>query len=436
VLQYCKLVKLVNESPQTKLRLGQGGEDVTDVREAPTEKATRYSGYSSYSYLDAGTDYRVFDLAAEVDRVPSSPVSVSSEQEARVRDIFQQHVIISLHEHPTTVPDDTAEIFEYRRQNRDFTAYRGLSISGLDAVFDNLMDGTALVTSKSGWKWDDVVMDLGMRQCDIAHQDFLVWAGSVSDILRAKANGQIAWIPSLEAATPIENELDRIDILYGLGVRMMGIAYSEGNTLGAGLREPRDGGLTIFGQQAVRRMNQLGIAIDVSHSGDQTALDTIERSTKPIFITHAGARSLWQSSRLKPDEVIIACAQKGGVIGIEAAPHTTLTPKHRSHSIESIMEHFEYCVALVGIDHVTFGPDTLFGDHVGLHHAFAAQLSIAQSRKGTDFEEVAYVDGLENPGEGLLNCARWMVVQGYSDTDIAKAMGGNSLRVLHEVWWQ
>jgi membrane dipeptidase len=404
--------------------------------DAPTSKKTRYSGYTSYSYLDPGADFRVFTLAREIDRVPSNPVPVTPEQEERVRRIFRDNVIISLHEHPATVPEDVGEIFEYRRQNRDFTAYEGLSISGLDAVFDNLMDGTALITSKNGWKWDDIVFDLGMRQCDVAHQDFLVWAGSVEDILRAKAAGQLAWIPSLEAATPIENELDRLDILYGLGVRMTGIAYSEGNTLGAGLREPRDGGLTVFGRQAVRRMNQLGLAIDLSHSGDQTALDTIELSEKPVFITHAGARALWPSTRLKPDEVIIACAQKGGVIGIEAAPHTTLTPKHSRHSIESIMEHFEYCVSLVGIDHVAFGPDTLFGDHVGLHHAFAAQLSIAQSRQGTAFEEVEYVDGIENPGEGLLNCARWMVSHGYSDGDIARAMGGNTLRVLKEVWWR
>jgi membrane dipeptidase len=124
------------------------------------------------------------------------------------------------------------------------------------------------------------------------------------------------------------------------------------------------------------------------------------------------------------------------VIGIEAAPHTSLTQAHPEHSIESIMEHFEYCISLVGIDHVTFGPDTVFGDHVGLHHAFAAQLSIAQAHEGRSFQEVEYVDGIENPGEGLLNCARWMVKHGYSDDDIAKAMGGNTLRVLKEVWWR
>lgn len=398
-------------------------------------KGARYSGYTSYSYLEAGRDYRQFTLAREVDRVPSSRVAVGDEQERHIQDLFAKNVIISLHEHPTLVPEDVSQIFEYRREHRDVTAYAGLSRSGLDAVFDNLNDGTALITSKNGWKWDDIIFDLGMRCCDIAHQDFLVQARSVGDILAAKAAGQIAWFPVLEASTPIENELDRLDILYGLGIRMMGIAYSEGNALGAGLREPRDGGLTIFGRQAVRRMNQLGIAIDVSHSGDQTALDTIEVSTKPIFITHAGARALWPSARLKPDDVIKACASKGGVIGIEAAPHTTLTQAHPQHSIESVMEHFEYCVSLVGIDHVTLGPDTLFGDHVGLHHAFSAQLSIEHSHKGQSFTEVEYVDGLENPGEGYWNCARWLVAHGYGDEDIVKALGGNTLRVLRDVWW-
>src|SRR5256886_14580796 len=106
-----------------------------------------------------------------------------------------------------------------------------------------------------------------MRMGDIAHQDFVVRGESIEDIKRAKENGQIAFIASLEAATAIENEVDRLDILYGLGIRSSGIAYSEANTLGSRLREGRGGGLTEFGRQAGRRMNKLGIAIAISHSG-------------------------------------------------------------------------------------------------------------------------------------------------------------------------
>jgi membrane dipeptidase len=81
-----------------------------------------------------------------------------------------------------------------------------------------------------------------MRMGDIAHQEFVIRGESLDDLTRAKEKGQIAFIASLEAATAIENEVDRLDILYGLGIRSSGIAYSEANALGSGLREGRDGG--------------------------------------------------------------------------------------------------------------------------------------------------------------------------------------------------
>jgi membrane dipeptidase len=233
---------------------------------------------------------------------------------------MEDHLVISLHDHLDVMPEDPQQIFDYCHHGREWTGYEGLSVSGLDAVFDCLMDGTAVITSKAGWKWSDVIADLGMRLCDIGHQDMLIRASRAGDIYAAKHNGQIAFIPALEAATPIENELDRLDVLYGLGIRSSGIAYSEANTLGSGLRERSDGGLTDFGRAAVQRMNKLGIAIDVSHSGDQTSLDTISVSSAPVFITHAGARALWPTRRMKPDDVLRKCAEKGGVIGIEALP--------------------------------------------------------------------------------------------------------------------
>ncbi len=395
-----------------------------------------YKGYKSYQYLEAGVDYKAFELVDEIGRVEPFTYPVSEAQEARVERLFEENIVISLHDHCFVAPKNLEDFFEFRRQGRDWTGYEGLSHSGLDAVFDAMMDGTAMITSKAGWKWDDIITDIGLRLSDIAHQDMVVLALTTEDIVRAKANGQIGFIVSLESSSMIENELDRIDILYGIGVRSMGIAYSEGNSLGAGLREAGDGGLTQFGREAVKRMNKLGIAIDISHSGDQTALDTIETSNRPVFITHAGARALWNTRRLKPDEVIKACAEKGGVIGIEAAPHTTLTPKNTRHSIEPFMEHVEYVADLVGIDHVALGPDVLFGDHVGLHRLLAGPLSIGKSHAGVEYERVEYVEGLENPAEAFPNIVRWLVTHGYSDGDIAKIIGGNIMRALREVWWK
>lgn len=394
----------------------------------------RYQGYRSFQYLEPGIDYKAFPMAAEVGRVKSNPVEVNEAQEARVQKIFSNNIVISLHDHCFIAPEDLEKFLEFRRWGRDWTGYEGLAISGLDCVFDNLMNGTAMITSRGGWKWDDVIFDLGMRLSDIAHQDMVVLATTTEDIRRAKANEQIAFVVSLEGAAMIENELDRIDVLYGLGVRCLGIAYSEGNALGAGLKEPQDGGLTVFGRKAVERMNKLGIAIDISHSGDQTSMDTIKLSKQPIFITHAGARALWDSPRLKPDHIIKACAERGGVIGIEAAPHTTISQKNPKHSIDSFMEHFEYCVDLVGIEHVTFGPDVLFGDHVGLHKALSATLSLGASKGKHPYPQVEFVDGVENPAEAFPNIVRWLVKHNYSDEEIAKVIGGNTMRVLEEVW--
>jgi membrane dipeptidase len=242
----------------------------------------------------------------------------------------------------------------------------------------------------------------------------------------------------MEGAAMIENDLDRIDLLHGFGLRSIGITYSESNALGSGLKEERDGGLTRFGRRAVERMNRVGLLIDCSHCGDRTTLDTVECSEKPIVLSHIGARALWDSKRLAPDNVLEAVAAKGGVIGIEAAPHTTLTRKHRVHSIESFMEHFEYVKSLVGIDHVGFGPDTVYGDHVGLHRTYAAALSLKESRAqsvpGQEYEEVEYVAGIENPTEGSHNIVRWLVKHGYSDYDIEKVMGTNALRVMSQAW--
>jgi membrane dipeptidase len=186
-------------------------------------------------------------------------------------------------------------------------------------------------------------------------------------------------------------------------------------------------------------MNEVGMAIDCAHSSPQTTLDTIEASGKPIFLTHTGARSVWNIKRLAPDEVLKACAGKGGVIGIEAAPHTTMSTKRPGHDLETYMEHFEYIRDLVGIDHVAFGPDTLYGDHVGLHHVYSDALSIDASHEGHEggspaYEEVEYVKGLENPTEASKNILRWLVEHEYAERDIKKVLGENVLRVLKEVW--
>lgn len=139
-------------------------------------------------------------------------------------------------------------------------------------------------------------------------------------------------------------------------------------------------------------------------------------------------------------------------MAVEAAPNLTATDKHPLHSIESYMEHIEYCIDLIGIDHVGCGPDTLYSDHVGLYLSnleTSKKLGLGHysrpDRKekarflGIDMDikalkKLKYVRGMENPTECLQNVARWMVKHGYSDEEIAKIIGGNAIRLLKQVW--
>jgi membrane dipeptidase len=364
---------------------------------------------------------------------PPTPPGLTGEQEQRSRRLLADSIVISLHDHPVRFPLRMEETPEYNRTGRQHAAYAGLAASGMTVVFDNMMNGTACVTGNAPWRWDDVITDLGMRQADLAQQREVMVIRTVADIDQAHRSGRVGLVFGLEAATPIENEIDRLGVLYGLGVRQIGIAYSDANALGSGLAETSDGGLTAFGRRAVTRMNRLGLAIDVSHSSDRTALDVCRHSDQPVFLTHAGARAVWDTARMKPDDVLRAVAETGGVIGMSAAPHTTLSAAHPRHSIESVMDHFRYCVDLVGVEHVAFGPDTLYGDHVQLHRIFAHLLSLGASR-GPDFEPVAYVEGMENPTENFANICGWLVRHGYDDETIRAVIGGNIYRALQAVW--
>lgn len=406
----------------------------------------KYSGYKAYQFLEPGIDYKTFKFREAILKKWSYKFPLSKAEEERTEEILEKNIVISLHEHPVLYPADITQAPEHYHEGRAFIAYEALSQSGLDCVFDNLMDGSCNIYTKHGWDWLGTIHDLGMRLCDIAHQDFVIQCKEVKDTEEAFKTGKLAWVPVIESASCIENEVDRIDILYGLGIRSIGICYSESNMLGSGLREKRDGGLTDFGYDCVKRMNKVGMLIDVGHTSDQTALDTIEASGKPIVISHRGAKALTPTRRMSSDEVLKALSERGGVIGVETAGFGLRTKNHPEDGLEGFMEHVEYCIELIGIDHVGCGPDTLYGDHAGLYRSRAKRLKTDgfghyerplppdHFDSGRLAQTIEFIKGLENPSECLINVTRWLVKHGYSDQEIAKIIGGNALRLLKEVW--
>lgn len=406
-----------------------------DKSESKTQARLKQCGaYTSYQYISS--DSRpTYDYVDQYERQPGIRMNWPEDVEDTAQAFEETHTIVSAHDHLSLRPKDPSLFAEYRRNGREATPYQGMARSGVDLFFDGGPAAVSMIRSHTPFAWDDAVSDLGMRASDWAHQDFAVPIGGMAD-LRALRRDQVGIVPTLETATPIGNDVDRLDILYGLGLRMIGVAYSESNALASGLSEEADGGLTHLGRRAIRRMNELGIMIDVSHTADRSARDVIESSEDPVSITHAGARALWNTSRMKPDEVIRAVAASGGFIGVEAAPHTTLTAAHPHHSLESVMEHMEYCIELVGIDHVAFGPDTNFGDHAAWHREFGPLFGIGGESKEQHppYDPVEYVSGCENPGESVPNMVRWCFAHGYSENDVAKLAGENVLRVAQQVW--
>lgn len=399
-------------------------------------KIKNYSGYTSYQYLRAGEDFRTFKMAKQIGRVKSMKVELDKKQEEDANKFMDDNILLSLHDHPMVFPEDITQTSDYIKTGRIITGYEGLAVSRLDAIFDDMTDGMGGIMSSRGWKMDDVVYELGMKHSDYAHQDMVVRCERADDIVNAHKNNKIAMIPTIETSTPIENELDRLDVLYGLGVRSMGLVYHESNLLGSGRGERKDGGLTYFGEDAVERMNRLGILIDVSHCSIQTELDAMDASSKPIILSHCATSISSPDSiaNFQPDKVFQKLADIGGVAGLMVAGTGAPTVNHNIGDLESYMEQVEHLIDMIGIDHVAVGPDLLFGDHVGLYKMWFRAIKWDDGERYLkSADSVDFVDGMESSPD-FQNIVRWLLKNGYSNNEIAKVVGGNVINVLKKVW--
>lgn len=277
--------------------------------------------------------------------------------------------------------------------------------------------------------FDESMELLGRYRAIVAAQPGLVSATRAEDIREANQEGKQAIMYQLEPQSFGRN-LDRIDIAYGLGVRMMLLTFNTKNYLGDGCAERADNGLSYLGIELVERLNNMGILIDLSHCGVQTTLDAVKFSKDPVLANHTGARALNPPcTRLKTDEEIGAIAAKGGLIGISAIPNQLSSEPEQG--IEDMLNHIDYVVKLVGVDHVAIGLDNTFADQVAHHRELAKSKSVDLERSGIKLV-ADYMYGIESPLEWK-NIVRGLVSRGYSDEEIEKIIGGNALRLIEDV---
>jgi len=359
-----------------------------------------------------------FALAAQVGRVPSMRLPLDQQQELRFKGLMDDLLLIDVHQHPMVLTADANELPAYFRGNAYAWAFEAVKAGGWTTVATaNLLSCLGKEPDASFSRFGDLVDEIGMMLADIHKQ-----AGQVSkitrsqDILAARQAGQVGFLPTVEYLA-IGTELHHVDVLYGIGVRLAGLTYMRKSVIGDGQYERTDCGLSDFGMDVVRRMNDLGMAIDLSHVGVRTALEAIELSNVPTVFSHNAAATIRATRRARGDEELRACAAKGGLLCVTAVPNALSDDPHQD--INCVLDHYDYFVNLVGIDHVGIGTDTQVGDHVGFHR-------VLLGRNAPDSLPAAYLDGLESPTDGP-NIIRGLIARGYDDAAIRKIAGQNAL---------
>ena len=260
-----------------------------------------------------------------------------------------------------------------------------------------------------------------------------------ADLDRAKAEGRVGIIMGLQNVRPIADELDRLYFFRRLGLRIMQLTYNFRNAFGDGCLETEEAGLTILGREAIRIMNEIGIAIDLSHVGQRTMLGAIEASSQPVIVTHANARALANLERNKTDNIIKAVAQKGGVIGASIyGPMCWDQNPARKPTIDDYIRHLEHIVNIAGIEGVAFGTDLATGTNYQ-HMAFER----SHWRRWEGINRFNRIFGEEIPARYLADCNKHsdlpkvteaLVRRGWKEEQIRGYLGANLKRVLNRIW--
>ncbi|UXI66744.1 dipeptidase [Tahibacter amnicola] len=283
--------------------------------------------------------------------------------------------------------------------------------------------------------FEAAVADIAAAQGLIdAHPDRFLKILRAEDLDRARRERKLGIIFSFEAATPLEDKLDRIDLFRQMGVRIMQLSYNRTSPLAVGCLDGDEKGLTPLGRQAIERMNSLGVAVDLSHTNAASTAQGIAASTKPVLITHGGCRALHDHPRNKFDREMRAMAEKGGVMGIYMLPF--LTEESRQPSLEDYIAHVAHALKVCGEDHVGIGSDVPFdalteADIAGIRAAVAERKAKGISAPGED--RPPYIPEL-NSARKLETVTDALLRRGYSPRIAEKVLGTNFRDAFARIW--
>ncbi len=277
------------------------------------------------------------------------------------------------------------------------------------------------------------------NSADAPGSDVLI-ARTTADIERAKRENKKAIIITFQDPQCVENSIDKLRVMYELGLRVMQMTYNKSNYIGTGCTETVDGGLTDFGREALAKMNEWGIVADVSHCGHKTTTDVLKASKKPIVISHSCPLALTKNLRNKTDEELLLLKENNGVIGLSSwGPLCWRNNIEKGRpSLSDYVDHIDYVVNLIGIDHVGFGSDSTPDDTkdekgvVTQSTLYGGVVADYNKYVGTNPDE-RYAIHADGPWD-LEYIFEEMRKRGYSEEDIRKYAGGNFMRVFKDNW--
>jgi len=299
--------------------------------------------------------------------------------------------------------------------------------SGITAVNFTISDPT----------FEGTVANMGAVEALVEqHPEAFLIVRRHSDIARAKRENMIGIMPGFQYTAFLEENPERIGLFRQFGVRIMQLTYNNRSIFGDGCLEPGNAGLSKAGMAAIRKMNALGVAVDLSHSGYRTTAEAIAESAKPVLITHSGCAAVYAHPRNKPDEILKSLADRGGYFGVYLMPYVVASPTVPTR--EHVLDHLVHALNVCGSDHVGIGSDGAIQKTVltpeqkaAFDRDIARRKALGIGAPGED--RYPYVPDLNGPDHMEIIAAE-LAKRGQPAAVIERVLGANFHRVIGEIW--
>jgi len=279
--------------------------------------------------------------------------------------------------------------------------------------------------------WNTCLKNFEMGLEKIEKSPLLKLALTSDDVLTAQREGKLAIVIGTQGSAMLDHEVYRLEILYRLGLRIFGLAYTGPTLFADGCGERRDAGLTFLGTELIEAVNRLNLILDLSHVGHRSRAESVELANAPVC-THSNSYTVNANDRNTKDDTARAVAAKGGVMGVCGLPRTVSA---KSATLDRLIDHVDYYVELLGARHVGFGCDFVAAYKASkqILPASVRWRTLRPDIFGTvdEFVSQSYPEGLTEIRE-LPNFTQRLFDRGHSEQDIAAIMGGNWLRIFRQ----